>query len=333
MASLPPDTAGNVPGSNLGPYYVRLRVYDYKRPNLFEESAGPVKGHFYLPLPDQLRDDTSIDWSQENLKSMQDAFVSGGGSGFDRVGAAVSGAIIGQGAGTAYDFVRQDIVGNIPFVGSGLSKLADNLISAEAVNAFVQQSLGAAQNPNPSVIFNGPDLREYQITWTFAPRSEKESNNTRNVIQALKRSALPVPRYQNTMAVLNYPALVQLNFYPWDKDGTGKYEHNKNKSIIRYKTSVMKSVNVNYAPSNVPSFYAKGNHPAFIQLSINFKEVEYALSNDWGGVEAGQDASSAPEEIFNLLKSNVIGPAYDFVSDAVSDLGDFNPLPPQETGS
>jgi hypothetical protein len=294
---------------------------------MFERGANTLasKGHFYLPLPDALRDDTAVRWADQDLMSVQDIFVAGTGASMgDRAGAAVSGVLVGQAAGGAFNIAR-DALGVIPGIGAALQSVASNMISADAVNAFVQQSIGAAQNPNPSVIFKEPDLRDYQITWTFAPRNERESINTRNVIQALKRAALPTPRYNNTMAVLNYPALVQVNFFPWDADGIGsnKYGHDPNKSIIRYKTSVMRSVNVNYAPSNVPSFYAKGNHPAFIQLSITFKEVEYALSNDWGGALSGQDTGSAPEEIFNVLKEQVITPGIEVFREGAQSLSDF----------
>ena len=45
----------------------------------------------------------------------------------------------------------------------------------------------------------------------------------------------------------------------------------------------MSSVSFNYAPSNIPAFFEGTSQPVSIELSIDFKEIEYMLSNDWGG--------------------------------------------------
>jgi hypothetical protein len=59
-----------------------------------------------------------------------------------------------------------------------------------------------------------------------------------------------------------------------------------NKIIIKIKKCVVKSFNVNYTPVNVPAFF-DGNpsapHPVAITCTIHLKELEYMLSNDWGG--------------------------------------------------
>jgi hypothetical protein len=50
------------------------------------------------------------------------------------------------------------------------------------------------------------------------------------------------------------------------------------------KKCVVKSFNINYTPVNVPAFF-DGNpdapHPVAITCTINLKELEYMLSNDW----------------------------------------------------
>jgi hypothetical protein len=153
----------------------------------------------------------------------------------------------------------------------------------DLVQSAFEQAMGTAPNPNPSVAFQGPNLREFGLSWTFFPVSKPESDKLHNVIKILKQSSLPSSASSSGAAILNYPDMVQLNFFPWD---SGPIEGNpwywSEDSIIRIKKCVMNSVSVDYNPSNSPAFFAD-NKPVAVRLSIGFSEIEYMLSNDWGG--------------------------------------------------
>lgn len=287
----PPTPAAPLASPNLGKYYTSLRLYEYKRPNMFSTSIPNLANVIYLPLPDGLRDSSTADWQETQQGALASIFMNAQGAGGSRdmaaglksaLGAAAVGSLPGQ-AGEAV----KSLAGSLPVIGDISKAVLDNLFPAEALNAFVQQSFygGMAQNPNPTVIFKGPTLRGFDLGWTFTPRSKSESENTKKIIELIKQWSLPTPHFGNTMATLSYPGLAMINFMPWDNLGAVTDARNgwTENSIIKYKVSAIKSVNVNYAPSNVPAFYADGNNPAIITMNISFQEVEYMVSKDWGG--------------------------------------------------
>ena len=93
---------------------------------------------------------------------------------------------------------------------------------------------------------------------------------------------MPSNHIAGEVSILNYPSLAQLNFFPWDNGGQGAWGWSSG-SIIKIKKCFMSSVSFNYAPSNIPAFFEGTSQPVSIELSIDFKEIEYMLSNDWGG--------------------------------------------------
>lgn len=264
----------------LGRYFSSITLYDYERPDVLATAIPRRMQTIYLPLPDGLSDNSQAEWGDAAQGALGTIFQKGPRSGDLLQGARDAGAAALLGSvGSVASQVKNMVL------GTGIaSSIVDNMVPAEALTAFVQQSIvgGAAQNPNPTQIFRGPSLRSYSLGWTFMPRSSVESAKVKKIIHSLKQASLPTPRYGDTMAILAYPQLAQINFYPWDDKGSGKHGWSDD-SIIRYKTSVITAVSVNYAPSNVPAFNTDDARPAIITLRMDFKETEYMVASDWGG--------------------------------------------------
>jgi hypothetical protein len=169
-------------------------------------------------------------------------------------------------------------------IGGAVTQGVATTFPADKVQTAFEQMVGSAPNPNPSVAFEGPNLREFQLTWTFFPRSEAESTNIHRIVTILKRTSLPRNSISKSGAILDYPDMCQLNFFPWDKnpDASNPWFWNNNTSIIKIKKCVMNNVSVDYNASNIPGFFAGTGKPVAIRLSIGFSEIEYMLSNDWG---------------------------------------------------
>ena len=210
-----------------------------------------------------------------------------------------------------------------------VTNAAQTLAPAEQITSAIQQSTGAAPNPNPSLMFDGPQLREFTYSWTIMPDNKAQSDNLRKFIANVKSRVLPSVT-QGLSPVLFYPHMVQMNFYPWDATpsdydagnqggaGSNPWGWGAN-TIIRMKKCVVKSFNVNYTPVNVPAFFNEfddqGNrvtptapHPVAVTCTIQLKELEYMLSNDWGGAFAGKSELN--------VNTNGFGPGDDTSSDA-----------------
>jgi hypothetical protein len=273
----------------LGKYYCRIMIGRYERPSPFRNSTWAPHTAFHLPLPDGLNDETSVKYSGTDLETVGDVINGNIGSGLLSLGIRNAGGALSSGlsraagaaAGALASIRGNSELGNT--IQEAVSQGVANAFPANQIQSAFEQTIGMAPNPNPSVAFQGPNLREFTLAWTFFPTNKIESENVFNIIKTLKRSSLPNNTVDNSAAILSYPDMVQLNFFPWDTGGSGNpWGWNTENSIIRIKKCVMGSVNVDYNPSNVPGFFADTNAPVAIKLSIGFSEIEYLLSDDWG---------------------------------------------------
>ena len=276
----------------------------YRRPSPFDSGTWSPDSSVLLPLPDVLHDQTAVKYNGIEMGSVGDfinnssAFNSLGTLGYRGLGSFSSTAIsnlAGSGAGAIVELLGGSAgLGDV--IGGAVNDAAKNAFPADAIQTAFEQSLGTAPNPNPSVAFHGPELRQFQFSWTFFPTSKEESDNVSNIVKLLKRSSLPRNTLSNSSSILDYPDMVQMNFFPWDANGKGPWFHSDD-SIIKMKKCVMNSVDVDYSPSNAHGFF-KNNAPVAVKITISLSEIEYMLSNDWGGVDDNS-------EIMNVIGTGV----------------------------
>ena len=276
----------SVPGpidSQLGSYYTRLSIGKYKRPAPFESSVFDITSVINFPLPNELSDNTSVGYNTINLESVGD--VINGSFSAEATGLRNSTALI--------DFSK-NLVSNVLGAAAGkiggdiLEKITKSGVSAasgafpsDQISSAIQQRLGYAPNPNPSVAFQGPELRSFSYTWVLYPKNDVESANVEKIVKMLKQNALPSNYFSGSAAILNYPSMCQLNFFPWDEGGLGHWNWTDN-SIIKYKKCVMSAVNVRYNQFGPPAFFEGTQAPVTVSITIAFKELEYMLAEDWG---------------------------------------------------
>lgn len=303
----------------LGKYYCKIRIGKYERPNPMDTGKFKDYKYIYLPLPLELRDDTAVNYTNLDLTSTGDllngSFAGGLASyALRKSGDAISGGTAALG-GAAAGTVVQAATGNEAAGDAAQGAVQGGIAEAfppDQVASGIQQALGVAPNPNPSVMFTGPSLREFSFSWTFYPRNIAESERVKQIIEQLKMSALPAIAISDSASVLSYPDMVQMNFYPWDNGGEGStYGWTKN-SIIKMKKCMMSAVNANYAPSNVPAFFGGKAHPVAIGLTIQLREIEYMMSHDWGGNKGNMSAKDLKARANNTITADA---ASKFISD------------------
>lgn len=266
-------------------YYCTLTLAEYSRPEPFDEPEFKLDKIIRLPLPAELRDDTAVAYNNIDMKLVGDVLNEDIGSGLGAQ-AMRSAAILPQAIGAS---LSEAGGGSASSFAGILGSAAGSIISdnADSFSSAIQQSLGVAPNPNPAIAFQGPLLREMSLSWTLLPTNEADSRKIRSIINYLKMRALPGNQVTDSAAILNYPYLCQVNFYPWDNNGANPFGWSDN-SIIKMKRAFMASVNVNYTAGSAPAFFSGyNNEPVVVQLSINFKEIEYFLSSDFGGENGG----------------------------------------------
>ena len=277
-------------------FFSTLSIAQYSRPNPFSQGEYVPENTIKLPLPGELRDDTAVGYDNTNLELVGDII---NGNTIENIAGAEllrqGGDLASRLAGSAAGFFAGQTVGNA----------VSDAFDGQSVGSAIQQSIGAAPNPNPSVAFSGPILRDYTLTWSLMPNNDKEAKTIDKIIRRLKAAALPRNSFSKSAAVLSYPKICQINFFPWDNNGGGRYGWSQN-SIIRAKPAFMASVNVDYTAGVAPAFFHNvEKSPVMMRLIINFKEIEYHLSHDWVGDgselfpgDKGEDAIQATLGLF-----------------------------------
>jgi hypothetical protein len=283
-------------------YYCTLTLLEYDRPKPFDPVSYKVKKVIRLPLPQELNDSTAVAYNNVDLKLVGDIAnkdaVGLGAEGLRQAGSLMKTGIEAGAAGLkAMGGASSSAAGGLAGMLGG--EALSNAFDAEAISSAIQQGMGVAPNPNPSVAFQGPVLREMNYTWNLMATNEQDSKAIRSIINELKKRALPRANAGlESAAILDYPHLCQMNFFPWDGKGSGPYGWSAG-SIIKMKRCFMSSVNVNYTGGAAPAFFAGwNNEPVTVQLSINMKEIEYFLSKDYGDTEENRGLLGGVAEIF-----------------------------------
>lgn len=296
--------------SMLGKFYCRMALGEYKRPAPFETAQFNPTSNIYLPLPDILRDTSDIKYNSTDSETVGDFFNGDGATGllgfaYRNLGRVVSSGISQGGGAIAGALMAATGPRGAAMsgkVGGFASETLAEMIPMDKLQTAFEQTIGAAPNPNPSIAFEGPSLRSFNLNWTFFPTSKVESDKVFKIIKLLKRTALPAQTFSGSGAILNYPYMCQLNFYPWDRSDYGGTGLNRwgwtPNSIMRFKKCMMTNVDVDYNPSNVPGFFKDNNAPVAIRVSISFQEIEYMLSDDWSDEGAG---TTVVEDYFSAL--------------------------------
>lgn len=289
--------------NNRDSYQCRIRMGKYVRPKPFDTAGFISDFEVILPLPNELRDDTRADFSTPSLETVGDilntlspASAAGAaqgvlattlGLGLRKSGDIISGTI-GAGLGGLGDLMS-------PSVGDAVQQQTQQILDPASITSAIQQFAGVAPNPNQTVAFQGPALRDHNFTWTFFPNDDVESNNIRALVNELKKRSLPTSTMSDHAGILNYPHMAIINFYPWDSRGSATPPGNvygwTDQSIIKIKKCFIASVNVNYSPSGQAAFFAGDKRPVAVQLSLSLKEIEYMMGEDYGG-SSGYDGIS-----------------------------------------
>jgi Tail-tube assembly protein len=145
---------------------------------------------------------------------------------------------------------------------AGLSLIVNKFKSGATNTGALLAEERLALNPKKEVMFKGFGFRNFQFSYTFAPKSALESKMVKDIIETFRYYALP----EISPAKLFYifPSEFEISFMQGQKD---------NPHIPKITTCVLESISVNYMPRNVWSVLPDGS-PLAVSISMQFKELE-----------------------------------------------------------
>ena len=297
--------------SETAPYYMKFDFADYTRINHLKPSTFQPLQTIILPLPDGsgLNDVTSANWGTADL-GMTGAAINNIGGLTRLIDSFTRGANIAPVEDVGISGRIFNGIGEMTRSNEGqdlgaylIDQLARNS-GSDFTNAVIigEQGAGAAINPGMSAYFQGINFRSFAFNWTFAPKTEGESETIRNIINTFKARSLPT--FSGTTSLLfNYPAVVKPSFYLNDLDPKGL-------GITAFKQCVIKDVTVRFSPQGeAPSFYSKTAAPVFIALSISLQEIEYMMAEDYdpNAKNFGANKDTAGIKLYGEFRKTITG--------------------------
>jgi len=149
------------------------------------------------------------------------------------------------------------------------AEIVDMIPGVEGSLDLFNKAFGQAENPYMEVIFKNLELREFEYSFQFAPRSEDETHDVQAIIKLFRFHMAPELK-GNNHRYLTLPSTFDIHYMFQDSPDSNQPQENSFYSKIA--TCVLESVSVDYSPGGVHSF-ADGA-PTQINMTLNFKETE-----------------------------------------------------------
>lgn len=244
-------------------YCMMLRFAPYDRDTVFQDESKDHDLFIALPMPTNLGESFGVNVGKQSFG----AFMGEIGKVInDTINNKKSGQDLSQSLSSAIANSIKETRESGNLTNLLASRLAGGL--GETAAAGVDMMLGTTPNPNLAVNFQGVPLRTFGFSWRFAPRSEAESQELIDIIFKLKQRMLP----GKEKFILTYPDHCEISVHS---------NQSALRELIKFKTSFLTDVKVNYAPSGVPSFFASTTMPTEIELSLTFQETKIFTREDF----------------------------------------------------
>jgi len=152
------------------------------------------------------------------------------------------------------------------------ASVVETFTQAEGGYELFNKVFGRAANPYLEVMFQGPELRSFNYSFTFAPTSKKEQEEVRDIIKLFRFHQAPEGR-SNASLFLGLPSTFDIMYmYQPDHTEGGRVEAHENQFYHKIATCVLNSVNVDYTPGKVASH--QEGAPVLIKMDLSFMETE-----------------------------------------------------------
>jgi hypothetical protein len=165
------------------------------------------------------------------------------------------------------------VQGAIPYIGAGLVAAAMNNIPGMGGNVqpndILASTRGEILNPNTEVLYQGPELRTFNLNFKMVARNKLESESIRNICTTFKKAALPSGLSQ-TPNLISVPKIVKVTF---------KHKTKDHPYLTQYKCAGIGNVSINNTPDGAWASYVTGA-PVAVTLGLQFTELKLVYSED-----------------------------------------------------
>jgi Tail-tube assembly protein len=239
--------------TGITPFYMSFLFQTYEKRAIKDSPFLRSEGTIRLPIPDALKDTTSVTYNDQNLGQT--------------VGAGLEAA-----AGSSPTTGTIDTLFNVGAAAlTGAAVQASAQLAGGEFRSGISAYNGITLNPYQTVLFEKPNFKTHSFTWKLVPKNHEESITIRNIIRTFQYHMLPGVS-DGVGLFFSFPSMVTVSLFP------------SSEFLYRFKPCVIDNVSVNYSPGISPSFYRGTNAaPTAITITINLKEIEYFTNKDYIG--------------------------------------------------
>ena len=234
----------------------------YKRYNESDVAKKPAGlASILLYMPEDISSTYNQKWGGADFSSFAAGLLSVPGTQVNLKNAIDTG--IGQIKTTTYRAI-QELTNNLS--GSNIS-----------LNQVLGGISGTIQNPNTEMMYDGPNMRTFTLTFKLVSYSKEESIEIKRICNTFKKAMLPTFGGQAIFGIqekapnlLTIPKICQVSFMK----GTSLHPY-----LSQYKTCAISDVVVNYTADGSYATYTDGG-PVATQLKISFKEMKNIFAEE-----------------------------------------------------
>lgn len=205
-------------GGDRYPHMMKFTPYEYSSYTMYKGSTGsPVGDEIYLYIPDGLAFTQQHDWSNGSFAELLGNYDVAAGA-VEGIGDAFKSKLneIARGMGFSGDIFdvkgaqgdAKAAITRALATGSGLF----GLDSKEAVR-FALSGQNVAVNPRYELLFNSTTPRQYVFDFRFVPKTKKESDSIRSIIDCFQYYSLPSGDTGFGARLVGIPAIWKVEFY------------------------------------------------------------------------------------------------------------------------
>ena len=239
----------------------------------FSDRNFEIGNTIILPIQAGIKDQNMVKWSGQEMNPLQTAAAG-------TADKASDGNIAGAGSAVA-DALKAE--------GVSQAIITSLIEKASGAQGLLSRLTGAIANPNLELLFQGPELRPFSLSFFMSPRDEAEATTVRKIIRALKQ-AMAVKRGSNGI-FLKAPDIFRVKYMQ-----AGGIEHG---AINRFKECALLQMSVDYTPGGTYSTFNDGKKTmTAYRVDLSFQELEPVFAEEYKeGYPTGSSSSPAPDEI------------------------------------
>lgn len=227
--------------------------------------------YIYLPVPQQVSDSLTVDYSADTLNPLQAA-------GMALAAKGIRNPIEAAGA------VARMVKGATQGIGDSEINALETVLAGQAINqlganvnpqSLITRSSGQILQSNLELLFNKVTLRTFPFVFDFTPRDPQEAQIVKDIIRTIKRATVAK---KGGGLFINSPDLFQFQYI-----ANGNQDH---PFLNKFKVGVLENISVDYTASGTYSTYSDKT-PVHIRMSLTMKEINPVYAEDYDDEPTG----------------------------------------------